>query len=257
MSKELHSKASTQNLYDELWKNEWRNLHGIGPSVRTMNRILTHLVKHFLPSGIIFDVGCGNGSLLSTIYDKKKSDYQYEAGDISNEALKCVSTFPFISKTYQIDIEENSTLPQNHYDAILCTEVLEHIAPWEHAIMNMAKMLEEDGLLFITVPAQMKYWGKHDEFAHHYRRFEKGQIETLLMTLGFDIEKSISWGWPFYWLYYTFVLNQYPPKNVMHNVSSPFKRFASSLLYFLFYLDDLFSTKYGRRYFIVAKKSKD
>ncbi len=38
-----------QEKYERLWENEWRDLHKIGPSVRTRNRILLRYFLKFYP----------------------------------------------------------------------------------------------------------------------------------------------------------------------------------------------------------------
>ncbi len=246
--------SDVQETYDNLWKNEWRDLHKVGPGVRTRNRILTKLIMKYLSNGSVIDVGCGDGSLLIDLYDTFRNSFKYDAGDISDEVLQIIKAQKFIQHGFLLDLENKATLPKLTYTAAICSEVLEHLKKWETAIDNLSDLLDKDGFLFITVPAQMKYWGPHDDFALHYRRFEIGQIEEYLKTKGYVIKESKCWGWPFYWLYYSYVLNKISPKNVMEEVTSPFKRFSSNILFFLFHFDDLFSTKWGRRLFIVAQK---
>ena len=246
--------GEVQKEYDNLWKHEWRDLHKVGPGVRTRNRILIKLIKKYLSRGSVIDVGCGDGSLLIDLNAAFKGSFHYDAGDISDEVLQIIKAQKFIEHGFLLDLENKTTLPEVPYTAVICSEVLEHLKNWEMAVDNLSNLLEKDGFLFITVPAQMKYWGPHDDFALHYRRFEIGQIEEYLKTKGYSIKESKCWGWPFYWLYYSYVLNKIPPKNVMEEVTSPFKRFSSNILFNLFRFDDLFSTRWGRRLFIVAQK---
>lgn len=244
-----------QDRYNDLWKNEWHDLHKIGPSVRTRNRILIKFFRKYVHQGKILDAGCGDGSLLIELHKIYQNDLDYEAGDISNNALQILESFDFISSHYLIDLEQKSTLPSQKYIAVISSEVLEHIKDWKKAVNNIASLVEQNGFVFITVPAQMKYWGQHDEFALHYRRFEINEIEDYLRSQGFQVKESICWGWPFYWIYYSFFLNKTPPQLVMKEITSPIKKVISKILFSLFFIDDFFSTKWGRRLFIVAQKS--
>jgi SAM-dependent methyltransferase len=242
--------------YDKLWDNEWKSLHKIGPSVRTRNRILLRLFKKYIKRGSVLDSGCGDGTFLEILNEKYNNKLIYEGTDISKSALKLTKEFSFVKKTYITDVEEIKTFPKKEYTAVISSEVLEHIDKWKLALKNLITNVKKGGYIFITVPHGMKYWGKNDEFAGHYRRFEKNQIETELKKLGFTIKESIVWGFPIYWLYYTFILNNTDPKENMSSKNSLIKKIASNVLYILFYFDDIFNTTLGRRIFIVAKKVK-
>jgi|GEM_PF-872403 SAM-dependent methyltransferase len=246
--------TEVQESYDNLWKHEWRDLHKVGPGVRTRNRILLKYFKKYITSGSVLDAGCGDGSLLIKLHQVYQDSLEYDAGDISEEVLQIIRAQPFIGEIFLLDLEKSSTIPSKTYTAVICSEVLEHLKDWQLAVGYISTLLEKDGFLFITVPAQMKYWGPHDEFALHYRRFEIDEIENHLRQNGYQIKESKYWGWPFYWLYYTLILNRTPPKIVMREVTSPIKRFAANIFFSLFLIDDLFSTRWGRRLFLVAKK---
>lgn len=68
----------------------------------------------------------------------------------------------------------NPRLPKNHYDIILCLDVLEHLHFHEQkvAINNMARMLKPGGKLFITIP----------NLAHFASRFTFLFMGRLLRT---------------------------------------------------------------------------
>lgn len=243
-----------QENYDTLWKNEWHDLHKIGPGVRTRNRILLKFFKKYITTGTVLDIGCGDGSFLIKLHNAFQNSLQYNAGDISEEVLQILKLQSFIDECFLLDLENQSTLPSQKYTAVISSEVLEHLEDWQAAINSLSDLVDNSGFIFITVPAQMKYWGPHDEFALHYRRFEIGQIENVLKAHGFCIKESKCWGWPFYWLYYSFVLNKTSPQKVMKEATSSFKKLASTILFALFLFDDLFSTPWGRRLFVVAQK---
>jgi 2-polyprenyl-3-methyl-5-hydroxy-6-metoxy-1,4-benzoquinol methylase len=243
-----------QSQYNILWKNEWQNLHKIGPSVRTRNRLLVNYFKKYVPAGIVIDVGCGDGQFLLKLFHSFGDRYEYAAGDISDQALQMVQQHDFIKDACVMDVTRKDTMPDKTYTAVVSSEVLEHIEDWQNALENLAGLVSPDGYMFITVPALMKHWGSHDVFAHHIRRFEIGQIEGSLQSLNFQVLETYCWGWPIYDLYYRFVLNKSAPESVMKTVTSPFKVFAATCMYYLFFLDDLFHTSKGRRLFIVAQK---
>jgi SAM-dependent methyltransferase len=245
-----------QEKYEQLWGNEWHDLHKIGPGVRTRNRILLRYFKRYIHAGSVFDSGCGDGNFLLFLHKHYQGNLEYHAGDISETAIAEIKDFDFVRQTVIIDVENTASLPKQKFTVVVSSEVLEHIERWQEALQNLSNLVDDHGYIFITVPAQMRYWSRHDDFARHYRRFEQGQIELALNNSGFEIKESWCWGWPAYWLYYTFFLKNIKPQSVMKNITSPIKRLASIILYALFYIDDLFNTKHGRRLFIIAKKIK-
>lgn len=253
MAKNTISKQE-QVKYDMLWDKEWKDLHKIGPSARSRNRILLRLFKKYIKNGSVLDSGCGDCTFLDELHNCYRNTLRYDASDVSNKALKLASKFEFLDGTYQSDVTQFETLPKKKYTAVISSEVLEHIKDWKLALTNLVRVMDDKAYIFITAPHGMKYWGINDEFANHWRRFEKGQIERVLERLGLTIKESISWGWPIYWFYYTFILNHTSPESNMHNITSPLKVLISNILFHLFYIDDFFDTTKGRRLFITAQK---
>jgi SAM-dependent methyltransferase len=70
------------------------------------------------------------------------------------------------------------------FDVITALDVVEHIEDDAAAIENMAAMLRPGGYLVLTVPAFMLLWDAHDERNHHYRRYRRRRLRTLLAPYG-------------------------------------------------------------------------
>lgn len=96
----------------------------------------------------LLDIGCGKGFI-----GKELVNYvdEYIGLDISLTALK-------IAKTHILDghliVGNASNLPlkDQTVDAIVCSEVLEHIPEYEKSISEMSRVLKMGGLLVITTP---------------------------------------------------------------------------------------------------------
>ncbi len=245
---------SEQNKYNGLWQKEWSVLHKIGPSVRSRNRILLKLIKKYIQRGTLLDSGCGDGTFFEILYREYREKLNYEGADISNIAIERVKELSFVKNTYIVDLEDKKSLPNKTYDAVISSEVLEHIKDWRLALENLLSSIKPKGYLFITVPHGMEYWSANDDFAKHYRRFEIGQIEDELKKQSYEVLESISWGFPTYWLYYTLLLNHTDPKENMSKKYYGLKRILSNILYIVFHIDDLFKNNFGRRLFIVAQR---
>ncbi len=62
------------------------------------------------------------------------------------------------------------------YDVITCFDVLEHIEDDRQALAKMATLVNDNGLLVLTVPAYKFLWNRHDEINRHYRRYSRQEL---------------------------------------------------------------------------------
>lgn len=78
--------------------------------------------------------------------------------------------------------------PPSSLDAVICFNVLEHIADHESVLGQVHGLLRRDGLLFLLVPAHPFLYGSLDSAHGHERRYRKDDVGQLLMDAGFRIE---------------------------------------------------------------------
>jgi SAM-dependent methyltransferase len=131
----------------------------------------------------LLDVGCGTGGTM--------------------DRLRCMG------EVWGLDMEplalelcrerghENLTLasatampyPDNHFDAIVALDVLEHIEDHVSAAREIARVLKPGGTLVVTVPAYQSLWSRHDIALHHVRRYRAPAVRGLLEDTGLVVEK--------------------------------------------------------------------
>jgi len=250
-----------EKFYDRLRKNEWKNIASFGPSAQTRYRIFLKLIKKYNFKFPLLDCGCGTGELVGKI-SKKYQNYQKIFGfDFSEEAIRiCRKKFPHL-KFFKMNILNPNLEYKNYFNTIICSEVLEHIKNLPKAIKNLNLLLKNNGFLFISVPYQMKYWTRHDDFSGHIKRFEREELEKLLQKENFKILEKFSWGWLIYNVYYWFLQRINPKKAMKTRGKNLFNLKIKRILSYLFYL--AFKTEYiirdkdckrGRRLFIVCQK---
>jgi ubiquinone/menaquinone biosynthesis C-methylase UbiE len=76
--------------------------------------------------------------------------------------------------------------PDNSFDAIMCTEVFEHIINPREAITEFKRLLKPGGILIITAPfCSLTHFAPY----HFYTGFNRYFYETALKDNGFDIEE--------------------------------------------------------------------
>jgi glycosyltransferase involved in cell wall biosynthesis len=89
------------------------------------------------------------------------------------------------------------------YDTVLCSNVLEHIEDDARALHAMRGLLAPGGRVVLIVPAVKALYGSIDRNIHHYRRYDRREIEERLRGAGFAVEHVSHFnmvGVPGWWL---------------------------------------------------------
>jgi hypothetical protein len=69
-------------------------------------------------------------------------------------------------------------------------DVVEHIEDELGFLKGVHQTLDENGLVFITVPAFRMLWSYEDVYGGHFRRYRLAELQTLLTRAGFRVEYS-------------------------------------------------------------------
>ena len=89
--------------------------------------------------------------------------------------------FNFVKEKLQIDIEQGTILDlqfaENSFDLVCAFDVVEHVEDDQLAVKEMIRVCKSNGFVFVTVPAFMDLWSKHDEINYHFKRYTS---KTLL-----------------------------------------------------------------------------
>lgn len=97
--------------------------------------------------------------------------------------------YNFVKQKLNIDIEQGSILDlqyaNNTFDLVCAFDVVEHVENDQLAINEMIRVCKNAGVVFVTVPAFMDLWSKHDEINYHFKRYTN---KTLLPL--FDKDKG-------------------------------------------------------------------
>ncbi|RFC52946.1 MAG: 2-polyprenyl-3-methyl-5-hydroxy-6-metoxy-1,4-benzoquinol methylase [Verrucomicrobia bacterium] len=143
-------------------------------------RLRTTLV----PDASIFEIGCGDGTLLDALMDVGFRDC---AGmDPSPQAdLPAPGRFPRYRGYFPGDLP--SHLASRRYDAILCRHVLEHIEEPDAFLSAVLPCLQENGEFWIEVPdlrstVERRWWTNF--YAIHCNYFEAPTLDALLARHG-------------------------------------------------------------------------
>lgn len=219
------------------------------------------------------ELGYGSGDMLIELSEKGLKMFGF---DFSSEAFKMATDF---IKKNSHDCHNDITLFRNErdtlnrrYNYIMAFEVFEHVENDFGMIKNLRDLLLDNGKLIFSVPAHQKKWGKSDELAGHYRRYEKNDIIELLNRSGYNIISIWNYGFPLSLILDFFLHKLYRPliyKNKKltnlelskisgtHRKTSLLYRIASSdilLFPFMFGQKFFLNKDFGSGYIIIAEK---
>jgi len=77
----------------------------------------------------------------------------------------------------------------NAVDAIVSSNVLEHILDDEGCLATMRTLIRPGGNLVIYVPARPELYGPFDRLVGHHRRYRRSELKQKLLAAGFKIER--------------------------------------------------------------------
>lgn len=99
--------------------------------------------------------------------------------------------FNFVKEKLQIDIEQGTILDlqfaENSFDLVCAFDVVEHVEDDQLAVKEMIRVCKSSGFVFVTVPAFMDLWSKHDEINYHFKRYTSKTLLPLFDLNAGDI----------------------------------------------------------------------
>ena len=155
--------------------------------------ILEYLTKNHIRANNFLEIGIGTGDMIASLspyFSKGKGvDIGQEAIDMARHNVDHTK-INFELENF-LDSKE-----QDKYQLIVALEVLEHIEDDKAALRKIKSLLTEDGQFIMSVPAHQKQWSILDEWAGHYRRYEKKELIKLFKDSGFKIVRFYNYGFP-------------------------------------------------------------
>jgi 2-polyprenyl-3-methyl-5-hydroxy-6-metoxy-1,4-benzoquinol methylase len=146
-----------QHDVQELWDHS-TNPHVAASYAARLSLLLDRVAARAGAGGRVLDVGCAQGTLglmLAergfdvTLLDVRATNIEYARARHEHGSV-----------AFHVGLLEESTLPDDHYDVVVCTEVLEHVREPARMLMNLAAKARVGGAVCLTTP-NADYWFAH------------------------------------------------------------------------------------------------
>ena len=125
------------------------------------------------------DIACGHGQFIEHMKREGISCYGVELSD--SRVLSCTNSGLAVYSGTTV----NTTMKSSFFDCVTCFECLEHVFDLKGTILELHRILKNDGLLVISVPYDCKC-----ESDTHVRVFNENSIYSVLCGY-FEIENIL------------------------------------------------------------------
>ncbi len=163
-------------LYEEMYQLEQRHWW-----FAAKRRIVLSLLESYLPRSQsedlprVADIGCGCGMMLRDLLDNGYDAFGIDASEVAREFCRQRGV-----EVVAGELPGGMDVAPASMDAVLMLDVLEHIDDDAAAFGEAANLVRPGGIVICTVPAYQWLWTPRDEFHHHKRRYNRGQLRTVL-----------------------------------------------------------------------------
>jgi SAM-dependent methyltransferase len=172
------------SVFDELFRAE--DWHFWFTARNEVIAAALHRIVRSLPSGSkVLEIGCGTGNVLRVI-NKVCNQATVVGMDLFPGGLRYARQRAPGAFLVQGDMYRSPF--SIRFDLVGMFDVIEHLADDHCALLQASELLQPGGKFLLTVPAHMGLWSYADEFAGHYRRYERDELSNALTGAGFKIE---------------------------------------------------------------------
>ncbi|HLL88738.1 MAG TPA: methyltransferase domain-containing protein [Tepidisphaeraceae bacterium] len=131
----------------------------------------------------VLNAGCGSGELSFLLASHGHQVVGFDPGD-DYVAMAKQSAASLEMRDCAFEVADIQAYAAAHadarFDAVVCTDVLEHVRDDVGNCAALVRLLKPGGALILTVPGGPYLFGFHDEQLGHYRRYTLRQLTRIL-----------------------------------------------------------------------------
>lgn len=238
-----------QEFYDDFWRS-CPDFSRYNPGVLHRRRAILHHLRS-VSHRTILDVGCGTGELLVWLRSELDAGVTYVGADLSPATVEANAARHPFATFRTLDVQRESL--DSTYEAVLCTEVVEHLDDRPRALRNLAAMVAKGGHLILTCPTG-KVHATEKHFGHVDHPTPR-ELRAQLVQAGLEVVSMKSWGFPLYTAlkYATNVRPEWALSNFATTRYSASAKLVSKALYYANFLN-LPSSRLGCQLFVLARR---
>jgi SAM-dependent methyltransferase len=147
-----------------------------------LEQVLLRLQREGLPTGKLYDLGCGVGANLPVL--EKFGPTQ--GVDVSPEAIEFCRR-QGRNNVVRADLNLLQGIEDGSGQVVVLADVIEHLDDEQPCLQAAHRALAPGGALIVTVPAYMFLWSPADDINHHKRRYTASRLRRVIEPL-FSIE---------------------------------------------------------------------
>src|ERR1700730_10225498 len=118
--------------------------------VKRLNFIIDVLKKNNPQDAWVLDVGCGNGVISRSLGAEGFNVYGIDISEKTIEKARSLNLYPNVK--FDVISAEQLVARGERYDAVICSEVLEHLEDPRRLLGLLYQSIKPGGKLIVTVP---------------------------------------------------------------------------------------------------------
>lgn len=165
--------------YQKLGPYHWRQMK---PNLLREFAILSAHYERLLQFGrpwadkFVLDLGCGDGALTGLIAREGATVTGVDLSFLGIQLAVQEYSKRGLMTNFAIAKDTSLPLPSRSFTTVVMSEVIEHLAEPKPALLEIARILTEDGFLILSTPSRMT-----EEFsAEHYQEYYPSELQGLL-----------------------------------------------------------------------------
>lgn len=238
--------------HTEMIDHEIGSNHPIDISSRKLCKFFLKKFSNF-KENVILEIGCSSGNLINEI--NSISNTYYIGSDVLKKTVRKIAekhkNIPFVV----FDILKNP-FPNNFCNTVIMLNVLEHIENDTKALKEANKLLCNNGLLILEVPAGKFLYDEYDKQLLHFRRYKMSDLVKKIENAGFVIERKTHLG---FFIFPIFILVKlfnkiFKSENIISKQANLSNNILVNILFLIESKLRKFNLPFGIRCFICARK---